>query len=185
MLSRRIDYTNSRPSYYVPTHSSGWILECRRKLDTLVQRPLHLACNATLTEVETVVFFCRAHARNIPTCTIRLQFGAFGPQRRKKTPKGVAEHPSVFPIRHQRWRGARSIFLASVAHQLTQTCSVTLSWSRISLSLWFRRWLCRWVDKHPTGSLRPHMHLIGLYGPRIIRSAPWLVMEEPNPCLMS
>lgn len=90
MLSRGIDYTNRLPSH-VPTHSSGWILECRRKLDTLVRRPLHLACNATLTEVETVVFFCRAHARNTHVLyvpTERLQFGAFGSQQRKKTPKG-------------------------------------------------------------------------------------------------
>lgn len=103
-----------------------------------------------------------------------------GPNKGRKHQR-AAEHPSVFPIRHQRWwRGARSIFLASVAHQLTQTCSVTLSWSRISLSLWFRRGLCRWVDKHPTSSLRPHMHLVGFCGPRIIRSAPWLVMENPT-----
>lgn len=170
----------------IPTHSSGWILECRRKLDALVQRPLHLACIATLTEVETVGCFRRAHARNIPTCIIRLQFRAIRPQRRKKTPKGRRaseriSHPASTVV-------ARSSFdlpCQRCTSPHTHTCSVTLSWSRISLSLWFRRWLCRWVDKHPTGSLRPHVHLIGLYGPRMICPAPWLVMEEPNPCLMS
>ncbi|KAL6910236.1 hypothetical protein GGI43DRAFT_4922 [Trichoderma evansii] len=88
-------------------------------------------------------FFCRAHARNIESDYNSCSWAPTKDENTKEPPS-IRALFLLFLVRHERWwRGARSILFASVAHQLTQTYSVTLTWLASPLHLWFRRWLCR------------------------------------------
>ncbi|KAL7902688.1 hypothetical protein HDV64DRAFT_240863, partial [Trichoderma sp. TUCIM 5745] len=141
-------------------------LECCKKKISLPNGPcMHCHVDDKSGKV------CRVFSCTHSECSIRSQFVPFWAANQRKTPPGIRAS-SLFPVRHAWWwRGSWFDCLLPAlhisSHRLHQRNTVMAS--HISLTLGSAGGLCqgRSTNIQRAKPLRPHMHLIGLFGARI------------------
>lgn len=160
---------------------TSWIFGMQQKKIPLPNGPcMHCHVDDGSGNFLSSFFFCmaRTHARNTEPGYNSYLFGA--PTKENPPKSNRASEHLFFSWSGMHGGGAEAgsiIFCQRCTSAHTDLDSVTLSWPRISLSLWVSQVgyvkASRQTSNEQSLSAPIDMHLIGLFGPRIIHHVSW------------